>query len=279
VAVVVVLAGVLVGACTVPAPRGPFAVPEGTCTDVTLVAGRGSSDPVRGTVVRQMARDLTASLAAADPSLTVRALELGDLDGDGRVDPGGYPAVGALGTPGIDTTADPAVDPALLGGYNDSRRIGSEELASVVTTVATRCPGTRFVLAGYSMGGDAVAAGLGSLPAPVADRVLSVELFGDPRFAVGPWMRAPGAEFPSGHGLLGARTPYVPESFVARTSSWCGEADGVCTGQLPLLLFQLVSACSRYRELVVCSRRHVDYGLWAIPAAMAESAALASKAP
>jgi hypothetical protein len=279
VAPVVVALAAVAGACTAPASRGPFAVPDRPCTDAVLLVARGSSDPVAGSVVRQIQREFTGAVAALAPGTSVRVLELGDLDGDGRPDPGGYPAVGAAATPGFDTVADPAVDPVLLGGYNDARRIGSEESVAVLTTLVDRCPLTRIVLAGYSMGADALAAALSDLPAPVADRVVSVQLFGDPRFAVGPWMRAPGAVFPSGHGLLGARTPYVPDAFVARTESWCGEADGMCTGQLPVLLFQLVSACTQWRALAVCSRRHVDYGLWAIPAAMADSAALVSAGP
>jgi hypothetical protein len=263
---------VVSASCAASAPRGAFRVPDGPCADIALVSARGSSDPPASDEIQAMRDELVRAVAALRPGATVGAFELGDLDRDGVVDPGGYPAVGPLQAVGVDLGTDPVAEPWLIGGYNDSRRIGSEELVAVLTQLATRCPSQRTVVAGYSMGADAVATGLRDLPSAVAARVVAVHLFGDPRFTVGPWMRAPWAEFPSGHGILGGRHPYVPEGFVGRTASWCGQADGVCTGQLLPLLLQLLPVCDRLVGNPSCSRRHIDYGLWAIPAAMEEAA-------
>ena len=57
--------------------------------------------------------------------MTVRGVELGDLDGDGVLDDGGYPAVGGcVTTSGVDRSADPTRELAVIGGYNESTRSG-----------------------------------------------------------------------------------------------------------------------------------------------------------
>lgn len=260
-----------VAACTPPAPRGAFTVPPAPCADVVLITARGSSQEVASGETRSVQRRFREAVSSLAPRRSLRVLELGDLDRDAVTDPGGYPAYGFEQIVGLDPRADPDREPALIGGYNESRRVGSAELAAVLEQVTVTCPASRIVVVGTSMGADAVAQGLRLVSEATLERIDALHLFGDPRFTVGPWMRAPGAQIPSGHGLLGARVPYVPTPIAGRTVSWCGEFDGTCTGVWPLSIFQLIPDCSELRQYPWCSRRHIDYDHWAHEPAMEEA--------
>ena len=284
---VLTLTGVaLAGACTVPGPRGATGL-DAPCAAVLLVVARGSDAPIDSDEVLAIESTFAAALgqapggAAGGPRL--EAVELGDLDRDGTLDPGGYPAVAAARAVGLDPSALPADgDLAVAGGWNDARRIGSEELVRLLTSRAADCPAERLVLAGYSMGAAAVGVGLRSLPGQVADRIDAVVLLGDPTLAPGPWLRAPGTQWP--RGLLGARDPYVPAGLATRTTSWCGAGDPYCTGNVLLFALGSVVPCGpgdaeprptdalRGLTTSLCGHRHGDYRSWAIPEAMAGAA-------
>ncbi len=271
--VVVVVLGFLV-ACTPPVTRGAFNVPSAPCTDVVLITARGSSQEVASGETRSVHARFQAAMTAVAPQRTLRILEVGDLDGDGVADPGGYPAFGFDRILGVDLTSDPVNDFAVIGGYNESRRVGSAEIVAVVDQVLAACPSSRLVVVGTSMGADAVAQGLVDVPLDQLDRIDALHLFGDPRFMVGPWARAPRAWIPSGHGLLGIRRQYVPPSLAERTVSWCGEFDGTCTAQWHVSVFQLLPFCEQLRQFAWCSTRHVDYDYWAHEPAMLEAASV-----
>jgi len=272
-ALTVLCAGlVLAAACTPVAPRGLFTVPDGPCADATMVWARGSSMPVRSGEARAAQQRFRDGMAAEAPGLAVGTLELGDLDADGRTDEGGYPAVPGGLMAGLDTRADPTKDLPVIGGFNESVRLGADELASVLGTLHRRCPEQVFVVAGISQGAEAVMRGLALLPPALLDRVAAVHVFGDPGFVVGPWMVAPDTEIPSGHGILGPRSPYVPGALESRTTSWCAQFDGVCSGQFWLALLDAITECPKFRELPACARRHTDYAYWAFEPAMRSAA-------
>jgi hypothetical protein len=239
------------------------------CAEVLVIGARGSDAPIRSEVVRSWEDALRGRLGGR----SVVAAELGDLDGDGVLDRGGYDAVPAADAAGIDPEARPADgDVAVAVGYDRSRRRGSEELARALTAREAECPRERIVVAGYSLGAVAAGVGLRWLPAAVVDRIDAVMLFGDPTMAPGPWREAPGAQFPSGHGILGRRDPYVPAALVSRTRSWCGWADEACTGDARW--FVLKALCDAADELLapaiepMCTHGHDDYQRWAVgPAA------------
>ncbi|WP_054812579.1 cutinase family protein [Nocardia arizonensis] len=69
--------------------------------------------------------------------------------------------------------------------YAESKATGVGAATRALREIGSRCPATRFVLAGYSQGADAlgdVAATIGCTGSPVpADRVLAVGLIADPR--------------------------------------------------------------------------------------------------
>ncbi|MFM7069083.1 MAG: cutinase family protein, partial [Actinomycetes bacterium] len=216
-----------------------------------------------------------STLTSSSAPTRVDTFELGDLDADGVLDPGGYPAVPGGRMPGIDTRANPQRELQIIGGYNESTRVGAEELVSVLGTLHDRCPDQVFVVAGISQGADATMKGLQRLPDELTRRIAAVHVFGDPGFVVGPWMVAPRTRIPSGHGILGPRVPYVPDALRSRTTSWCGQFDGVCTGQFWLAILDAIEDCPKHRDLPICSARHTDYGYWAFGDAALQAATAA----
>ena len=214
--------------------------------------------------------------SAVGADVDVEQVELGDLDGDGRLDAGGFTAIDAFSAPAVDLAARPdETDVAFIGGYNQSRRIGTLELVQLLASRARTCPSPRIVLSGYSMGAHAMGLALKRLPAGVAARVDSVEFFGDPSFMLGPWARTDPAAVTAGHGFLGERPEYVPAAFAARTESWCGVWDGLCTGNLVLAVDQLLPCTDpALASQPFCRFRHVDYEKWATALGMATSGRL-----
>jgi hypothetical protein len=260
-------------ACTPVAPSGPFTVPEAPCADVVLITARGSSQDVASWEAASIERKFRQQLASIAPGRSLRILELGDLNGDAVLDPGGYPAFGFDQIVGLDTRAASPEDLAIVGGYNESRRVGAAEAVAVLEQIAASCPSSRLAVVGTSMGADSIALGLRQVSQATEERIDTLHLFGDPRFTRGPWARALRVQVPSGHGLLGPRLPYVPAGLVSRTVSWCGEFDGTCSGVWPLSIFQAIADCSELRQFAWCSRRHIDYDYWAHEPAMREAAA------
>ncbi|WP_216896731.1 cutinase family protein, partial [Nocardia alni] len=103
----------------------------------------------------------------------------------------------------------PAYPAAAFNGvtYGDSKVAGVAATRRVLRDFGTRCPATKFVIAGYSQGGDVagdVAASIGCSGNPVpADRVLAVGIVADPHRSSGAG-RLVGPAVP-GSGIGGAR--------------------------------------------------------------------------
>ncbi|MFC8850809.1 MULTISPECIES: cutinase family protein [unclassified Micromonospora] len=197
-------AGALVAAGLAIAPL-TFAAeaPRNACPDLEIIGARGTTErPGLGIVLTPLAQQITRQAPQ-----TVRTMALD------------YPA---------------------SFNYTSSVRQGVTELQSVMAATVAACPGTRFVLMGYSQGADVVGdalAGIGSrsrfgargsapLPVDLGARVSSVLLFGDPTFTAGePFNvtdgRASGI-FARGAGSLNA--------FAARVQSYCNAGDRFCQG-------------------------------------------------
>ncbi|WP_169815060.1 cutinase family protein [Nocardia uniformis] len=125
----------------------------------------------------------------------------------------------------------PAYAAAAFDGmaYGDSKDTGVAAARRVIGDAATRCPATKFVLAGYSQGADAmgdVAASAGCSGDPVsADRVLAVGLIADPRQGtaggklVGPQVDGQGIAGPRDSGFC---------ALSAVTAEICATGDKYC---------------------------------------------------
>jgi cutinase len=171
------------------ATAGCTTVPGGgagsACTDVELVVARGTSEPgTLGTIVGDPL--LRAARTAVAPA-SIRGQ---------RVD---YPA----------------------GFSADSPPAGNRAIVSYTTQRATTCPGTKFVLVGYSQGAQVVDLALGVdttgtingikpvavLPESVEPRIAAITLFGNP---------------------IGAKGMKVPARYLDRTLDLCAAGDPVC---------------------------------------------------
>lgn len=184
--------------------------------------------------------------------------ELGNLDGQPGVDAYGYPAVR------VDDWLNPAV---INGDYSRSVETGMKELVlhlnrrygSTTGPWVSGCTNETLVLGGYSQGADVVGWTLrrSDLSQAAKDHIGYAALYGDPKFDPGPlsdrmnrtnfqsnwwWVRGndrgyrfkntePG--YKPNSGILGARSPYVPEEFKGRFGSWCANWDGMCSGRFP----------------------------------------------
>jgi cutinase len=159
------------------------------CPDVEAIFARGTGErPGLGSV----GRPFTRSLAAALPRSRVTATA-------------------------VDYAAD--VSQASAGP-------GSADLVDKLTGTARRCPGTRFVVGGYSQGATVTDLALGirvasargtEIPADLLDRVAAVVVFGNPL------------------GLRGATIAEENPDVADRTLEFCNDGDVVCTGRGGLL--------------------------------------------
>ncbi|MFG1795782.1 cutinase family protein [Nocardia sp. NPDC049149] len=135
----------------------------------------------------------------------------------------------------------PAYAAAAFDGmaYGNSKATGVAAAGRVVEDFGQRCGATKFVLAGYSQGADAMgdlAASIGCSGAPIgADRVLAVGLIADPRHGTsGGKLIGPQVE---GEGIAGPR----PGGFCALsavTAEICAQQDKYCatnTSNNPIL--------------------------------------------
>lgn len=113
--------------------------------------------------------------------------------------------------------------------YSDSKATGVAAVRRVVSDFAGRCPATKFVLAGYSQGADAmgdIAASIGCNGDPVtADRVLAVGLVADPKQGTaGGKLVGPSVD---GQGIAGTRAGGFC-ALSAVTAEICATKDKYC---------------------------------------------------
>jgi len=103
---------------------------------------------------------------------------------------------------------------------------GTNDLTRHVVAVAARCPGTRFVLGGYSQGALVVDAAIGVpvngatvevLPSTLATHVAAVVVFGNPL------------------GSRGRTIDTVDTAFRARSADFCDSDDSVCGRRGPIV--------------------------------------------
>lgn len=121
-----------------------------------------------------------------------------------------------------------------LGKYTDSVSEGTKDVKGQINARHARCPDTRFILAGYSQGAQAIGKVLENTH--FDPLIAAGVLFGDPYFNADSWSsravaassssRLGGAD-PSGYGILGVRGEW-PESLHGRVFSYCHYHDWIC---------------------------------------------------
>ncbi|EAU86436.1 hypothetical protein CC1G_05430 [Coprinopsis cinerea okayama7 len=198
----VLLAFTLTGVAAAPAPTTP-------CAQVHIIAARASTEPPGPGIVGQLITQIQNQSSQ--------------------------------------TVSTDSVDyPATLENYNESSSAGTAALKTHLTNQANRCPNQKIVLIGYSQGahiiGDTLAGGGGGLlgtrtPAidsSIANRVVAVAKFGDPRHVAGKSYNEGTARrdgmFPRG------LTQDYSLTFRSRVKSWCDFNDLFCASGLSTIV-------------------------------------------
>ena len=125
--------------------------------------------------------------------------------------------------------------------FGENVKSGVKNLDKLVNSGV--CPGTKYVLGGYSQGAMVVSGALGGLP---ADRLIYAATFGDPKIylpeGAGIMPAACKGENLSDYrmyvpdcqaykGMLGAYVPYEPEALAGKVGTWCNGRDIFCSSK------------------------------------------------
>ena len=115
----------------------------------------------------------------------------------------------------------------------DAVRDASARLADLVRQRASRCPGERLLLAGFSMGAEIVGDALQSHGLDhLGDHPAAAVLLADPRFNPRDRVTAAGTFDPGYAGSSPLRPPYPP-ALAPRVRSYCRHGDDVCQHGAP----------------------------------------------
>ena len=154
-----------------------------------------------------------------------------------------YPAVG-VGADNLGVTVGALFGAGDAYEFGDSVNAGVKNLAKMVNSAS--CPGTKYVVGGYSQGAMVVSKALGSLN---ADRIIYAATFGDPKIYLpegkGLMPAACRGENLSDYrmyvpdcqaykGLLGSYIPYEPEALAGKVGTWCNRRDIFCSSRLSI---------------------------------------------
>lgn len=195
------------------------------CPDLRLVFARGSGGE------QWMSADYLEFKATIEEKLATTSLNYEFIDLD-------YPAVG-VGLDNLDVSVG-----ALVGGgdayeFGASVKSGVKNLDKMIN--GGSCPGTKYVIGGYSQGAMVVSRALSNLR---ADRMIYAATFGDPKIYLpegrGAIPAACKGENLSDYriyvpdcqaytGLLGAYVPYEPDAMVGKVGVWCNKRDIFCS--------------------------------------------------
>lgn len=198
------------------------------CLDLKIIFARGSGSE------RNNSQDYLNFKETIETKLATTSLKYDFVDLD-------YPAVGIsdIGTAlGAFFGAGDAYE------FGDSIKTGVKNLTSTINGAS--CPGTKYVIGGYSQGAMVVSKALGSLN---KDRVIYAATFGDPKLYLpegkGLLPAACRGENLSDYrmyvpdcraykGLLGASIPYEPDEMVGKVGTWCNKMDIFCSSYFSL---------------------------------------------
>jgi cutinase len=163
------------------APIGTPAAFADPCSDVGVVFARGThQEPGLGNMGQSFVDSLTSQLGGR--SVNVYAVN--------------YPA---------------------NDDYHNSATAGATDAAAHIQDTVASCPNTKLVLGGYSQGSTVIDLASNSMPAPVADHVAAVALFGEPtsQFSSMLWGGQP--------------LPTISPLYGPKTISLCAPDDPICS--------------------------------------------------
>ncbi|MCV7413110.1 cutinase [Mycobacterium florentinum] len=101
--------------------------------------------------------------------------------------------------------------------YHASAPAGADDASGHIQGTVANCPKTKLVLGGYSQGSTVIDLATQAMPAPVADHVAAVALFGEPtsQFSSALWGGQP--------------LPTINPIYSGKTISLCAQDDPICS--------------------------------------------------
>lgn len=206
------------------------------CNDFTIIFARGSGGSYSSNEFTSLKNELASRID--QHAFTYKVLDLDqNILPDNQLN---YEAVTVDPSTleGVKNGLGSYVHFSSIGKYAKSAKSGVDLLFKYLSESPdiTNCPDTRLVLSGYSQGAQVIGDALADKRMePFKDRVAFTALFGDPKFhssfnGQNAWLR--GDVWPGQNGILGARSPYVPNDQETQTGSWCSDGDHICTHNL-----------------------------------------------
>jgi cutinase len=157
-------------------------------------------------------------LAAADPCSDVAVVfARGTHQGPGLADVGQAFVDSLTSQVGGRSVGVYAVNYPANDDYHNSATAGADDASAHIQDTVASCPKTRIVLGGYSQGSTVIDLASQAMPAPVADHVAAVALFGEPS---------------SGFSSMlwgGQPLPTISPLYSAKTISLCAPDDPICS--------------------------------------------------
>lgn len=201
-----------------------------SCPDISIVFARGSGGE------RWADQNYLEYKSTIESKLATTGLNYDFIDLD-------YPAVG-VGADNLSVTVGALFGAGDAYEFGNSVNTGVRNLAKMINSVS--CPGTKYVVGGYSQGAMVVSKALGSLN---AGRIIYAATFGDPKIYLpegkGLMPAACRGENLSDYrmyvpdcqaykGLLGSYIPYEPEALAGKVGTWCNRRDIFCSSRLSI---------------------------------------------
>ena len=198
------------------------------CPDLKVVFARGSGGE------RWKDKNYLAFKTAIENKLKTTALKYEFVDLD-------YPAVG-IGIDKLSVTLGALFGTGDAYEFGESVNTGVKNLTNMVNN--SSCPGTKYVLGGYSQGAMVVSKSLRKLK---SDRIIYAATFGDPKLylpegkgVIPPACRGKNLsryrmyvpDCQAYKGLLGAYVPYEPDNLAGKVGTWCNKRDAFCSSHL-----------------------------------------------
>ncbi len=218
-----------------------LANPPIACNDVQFIFARGSGEPLGGSSATAWQTALRSKLRSS--TLTYGFYELGSRSWGGYQ----YPAAAVSGSAeGVLTLVGAALSQGKTHTYGDSVKTGINELKTYIERTHNACPKTKFVLGGYSQGGQVIST---TLPDLDADQIIYAATFGDPKLYLpeGAGLIPPAClgqgfsnyrEFVPNcrahNGVLGGTKPYQPSTYIDKLGVWCNQNDIMCSGNFSI---------------------------------------------
>lgn len=200
-------------------------VEAATCPEVRVVFARGSGSE------RWTDQNYLAFRDTIEAKLKTTSIDYEFIDLD-------YPAVGIAN---VSVLAGAFFGAGEAYEFGESVQAGIRNLATLVNGAS--CPGTKYVMGGYSQGAMVVSGALSSLN---AERVIYAATFGDPKIylpeGAGLIPAACRGENLSDYrmyvpdcqaykGMLGAYMPYEPLALEGKVGAWCEKRDIFCSSK------------------------------------------------